>query len=66
MLIFLAYKKFYIERSKVVAYLRASSKKEDLLSAPRNPFILPYSKIEDAEIARFRGGRECVALLYEI
>lgn len=65
-LIFLTYKKFYIERSKVTAYLRASPKKEDTLNAPQNPFILPYSKIDDSEIARFRGSRECVALLYEI
>lgn len=36
------------------------------MQANENPFILPYSKISEDELTRFRGSRECVALRHEL
>lgn len=70
-LIFLSYKKFYIERTKVAHILRAPAVRRDseesrLMGAFENPFILPYSKVGEEELARFRGSRECLALRQEL
>lgn len=32
----------------------------------QNPFTLPYSKISEEEIAKFRETKECFALLIEL
>lgn len=70
-LIFLSYKKFYIERTKVAYILKAPSVKMEieeskLMNGFENPFILPYSKIGEEELVRFRGSRECLALRQEL
>lgn len=69
-LIFLSYKKFYIERTKVAQVLRAPSvRKEEesrLMLGLENPFVLPYSKVSEEELVRFRGSRECLALRQEL
>lgn len=50
-LIFLSYKKFYIERTKIEAILKAPSVKREeesrLTHEDENPFIFPYSKISE-------------------
>jgi hypothetical protein len=70
-LIFLSYKKFYIERTKIGSILKAPSIKKEieeskLMTGCENPFILPYSKISEEELVRFRGSRECLALRHEL
>ena len=58
-LIFLSYKKFYIERMKVVGMLKPGGQKEEsvVLAVRENPFTLPYSKISAKELAKFAGTR---------
>jgi hypothetical protein len=70
-LIFLSYKKYYIERTKVATILKPLPLKKDkgefqLLCKIENPFILPYSKIDEHELERFRDSRECISLRYEL
>lgn len=70
-LIFLSYKKFYIERTKVTSILRSNARLEpedfqEKLETVDNPFILPYSKVSSQELSRFRDTKECMALRYEL
>lgn len=69
-LIFLSYKKFYIERTKVAQALRAppvrGEEESPLAASAESPFVLPYSKVAEEELVRFRGSRECLALRQEL
>ena len=38
----------------------------DSLPDKENPFILPYSKISDVEIKKFKETKECFALMIEL